>query len=61
MEFEWDPEKEQSNIDKHGVDFSEAATVFGDPLEITISDPDHSMGEFRFLSISEVTGGGGWL
>ena len=51
MEFDWDPEKELSNLDKHGVDFAEAATVFGDPLEITISDPDHSMGEFRFLSM----------
>ena len=52
MEFEWDPAKEQSNIEKHGVDFTEAATVFGDPLEITISDPDHSVGEYRFLSIA---------
>ena len=51
MEFEWDLEKEQSNIQKHGVDFTEAATVFGDPLELTISDPDHSIGEYRFLSM----------
>ena len=51
MEFEWDPEKEHANIPKHGVDFTEAATVFGDPLELTISDPDHSIGEYRFLSM----------
>ena len=51
MEFEWDPEKEQANIQKHGVDFTEVATVFGDPLELTISDPDHSIGECRFLSM----------
>ena len=44
MEFEWVGEKEQANINKHGVDFAEAATVFGDPFEITISDPDHSIG-----------------
>jgi uncharacterized DUF497 family protein len=50
VEFEWDPDKERSNIERHGVDFTEAATVFGDPLELTISDPDHSVGEFRFLS-----------
>jgi uncharacterized DUF497 family protein len=43
--------QERSNIERHGVDFTEAATVFGDPLELTISDPDHSVGEFRFLSI----------
>ena len=51
MEFEWDPDKERANHERHGVDFTEAATVFGDPLELTISDPDHSVGEFRFLSI----------
>ncbi len=51
MEFKWNPEKEQANIEKHGVDFAEAATVFGDPLELTIADPDHSVGEFRFLSM----------
>lgn len=51
VEFEWDPSKEQSNMQKHRVDFTEAATVFGDPLELTISDPDHSRGESRFLSM----------
>jgi uncharacterized DUF497 family protein len=33
------------------VDFVEAMTVFGDPLEVIISDPDHSVGEQRFLSM----------
>ena len=51
VEFEWDPEKEQANIGKHSVAFTEAATVFGDPLEITIPDPDHSIGEARFVSM----------
>ena len=51
MEFEWDPDKAAANVEKHGVEFSEAMTVFGDPLEITIADPDHSEGEFRFFSI----------
>ena len=50
MEFEWDGEKELTNVDKHGVAFSEASTVFGDPFEVTIPDPDHSVGEYRFLS-----------
>ena len=45
MEFEWNPDKERSNVEKHGVDFAEAFTVFGDPLEYTIVDPDHSVGE----------------
>ena len=51
VEFEWNPDKEQANVEKHGVDFTEAATVFGDPLELTIADPDHSVGESRFLSM----------
>ena len=36
MEFEWDEEKPASNLERHGVSFSEAMTVFGDPLEVTI-------------------------
>ena len=51
MDFEWDHEKENANIAKHGVSFSEAMTIFGDPLELTIADPDHSEAEFRFISI----------
>ena len=51
MEFEWDAEKAASNVAKHGVTFTEAMTVFGDPLELAIADPHHSEGEFRFLSM----------
>jgi uncharacterized DUF497 family protein len=57
MEFEWDPKKAATNLTKHGVTFSEAATVFGDPLEVTIADPDHSEAEFRFLSIGHSEAG----
>ena len=51
MDFEWDPEKEQSNRKKQDVSFLEASTVFGDSMELTIYDPDHSEGEHRFLSV----------
>ena len=51
MEFEWDTDKAHSNVEKHGTSFAEAMTVFGDPLEVTIPDPDHSEGEARFLSL----------
>ncbi|MGA2902261.1 MAG: BrnT family toxin [Candidatus Korobacteraceae bacterium] len=51
MEFEWDTAKAESNLEKHGVSFAEAMTVFADPLEVTIADPDHSESEFRFLSM----------
>jgi uncharacterized protein len=51
IDFEWDTTKAESNIQKHGMSFDEASTVFSDPFELTISDPDHSIGEYRFLSI----------
>lgn len=51
MDFEWDDAKANANIAKHGVEFAEAATVFGDPLAITFYDPDHSDDEDRFLTI----------
>lgn len=50
MKFAWDPRKDQSNQAKHGVSFVEATTVFDDPLALTISDPDHSFGENRYLT-----------
>ena len=51
IEFEWDPEKEAGNRRKHGISFHEAATVFADPLSWTFPDPDHSIGESRWLTI----------
>ena len=51
MKFEWDAKKERENVEKHGVPFQEASTVFGDPLGATIPDPDHSHGESRFITI----------
>lgn len=50
MEFEWDINKAGSNLRKHGVGFEDASSVFGDPLAITFDDPDHSVGEVRFLT-----------
>ncbi|MBI1321776.1 BrnT family toxin [bacterium] len=50
MLFEWDDSKAVRNVEKHGVAFSEAATVFGDPFSITWHDPDHSADEDRFLT-----------
>ena len=47
--FEWDEKKAYQNIKKHGVSFEEAATVFSDPLSITIYDPLHSKDEDRFV------------
>ena len=46
--FDWDPAKAARNLAKHGVPFVEAATVFGDPLAVTVPDRAHSRGEERF-------------
>jgi len=49
LNFEWDEDKARTNLDKHGVNFEEASTVFGDPLSITIPDPAHSQAEDRWI------------
>ena len=51
MDFEWDPRKAEINLRKHGVSFTEAGTVFGDELAITVPDPDHSKSEDRYITI----------
>ena len=50
MKFEWDPEKDHINREKHDISFSEASTVFGDPLARTVLDPRYSVGEYRYLT-----------
>jgi len=50
MEFEWNPDKSEANLKKHGISFHEASTVFDDPLAITFNDPYHSIREHRFLT-----------
>lgn len=49
--FEWDNEKAKQNYIKHKVFFSEAASVFQDPLAITIFDEKHSESEDRWLTV----------
>ena len=51
MKFEWDARKDRANLEKHGVSFAEASTVFGDPLAASVPDPDHSEGEARFVTM----------
>ena len=49
MEFDFDPAKAARNLKTHKVNFEEAASVFGDPMSYTFTDPDHSIGEERWL------------
>ena len=57
LEFEWDRDKAKENERDHRVSFDEAATAFRDPLSMTISDPDHSEGEERYLLVG-ISGSG---
>ena len=49
--FEWDDEKAASNLNKHGISFLEAVTVFRDKAGILKRDIAHSTNEDRFLLI----------
>lgn len=51
MQFEWNPDKANLNLKKHGVSFNKASTVFNDPLSVTFPDPDHFFGEDRYVII----------
>jgi len=53
MEFEWDENKADRNLLKHGVSFEEAKTVFDDPLYVDFYDPDHSEDEEQYLIVGE--------
>ncbi len=50
MSYEWDPNKAIINIEKHGIDFADAVTVFDDLNAVTIDDPDYD--EQRFITIA---------
>ena len=49
LNFQLDENKARTNLAKHGVSFEAAATVFGDPLSLTIPDPAHSQNEDRIV------------
>jgi uncharacterized DUF497 family protein len=51
VEFEWDIDKNNSNYDKHGIRFEQAATAFLDPFSEVYFDPEHSESEDRYLLI----------
>lgn len=53
LKFEWDENKNKTNIIKHKVSFEEAKTVFYDEEALVINDPDHSENEERFIILGE--------
>ena len=51
MEFEWDESKAAANLNKHGISFEEAKTVFDNVLAVIFDDEAHSVGERREIII----------
>ena len=51
MIFEWDPDKNKSNMKKHGVDFEDAESVFQDEMALELFDDEHSKDEDRYIII----------
>jgi len=50
IKFEWDAVKESINVEKHGVSFKEASSVFYDDFAVQFYDKGHSeLEEDRFL------------
>ena len=48
--YEWDPDKAAENLQKHEVDFADAAISLGDPQALTDADPDAS-DEQRYICL----------
>lgn len=55
MNFDWDNNKNQSNLTKHGISFDEAIALFDDPNILTFEDDRFNYGETRFISIGQIT------
>ena len=49
MKYQWDKNKAAANLQKHGIEFADAVSVFSDDLAITI--PDNRFDEDRFVTI----------
>jgi uncharacterized DUF497 family protein len=54
--FEWDPEKDALNREKHGVSFEEAQRAFADPRRVIETDDGHSAAEDRYFCYGNVDG-----
>ena len=57
MLFEYDPEKNRKNIEKHGISFKSAARVFFDYDRIELYDEIHSGEEDRYDTIGNTSAG----
>ncbi len=52
--FEWDEDKNNINLQKHGIDFNLAQFVFADPYHVELYDLSHSIEENCYKIIGMV-------
>jgi uncharacterized protein len=55
--FEWDQEKNNKNVQKHGIDFGTAQYAFLDPNRVIAEDAEHSDKEVRYYCFGKVQAG----
>ncbi len=55
--FEWDEDKNQTNLEKHGVAFETAQLAFIDAKRVIAEDLEHSSNEKRYYCFGKVEGG----
>jgi uncharacterized DUF497 family protein len=55
MEFEWDNNKNKSNLDKHGLNFEDTKFIF-ESQTITFKDEREDYGEDRFITLGTLEG-----
>lgn len=53
MDFEWDDKKAHLNLEKHGIDFEDAISIFEGPMLEFRSDRE---GEQRWIAIGTIEG-----
>ncbi|MFP4006895.1 MAG: BrnT family toxin [Spirulinaceae cyanobacterium] len=49
MTYQWDTDKADANLRKHGIDFADSVSVFSDDLALTIED--RRFEEERYITI----------
>ena len=55
--FEWDPQKASTNVQKHGVTFEQATGIFNDPMALTVFDEGSSSEhEDRWITLGQSFG-----
>ena len=50
MKFEWDEQKRETNLTKHGLDFYNAEQIFDAPL-LVLEDNREDYGEMRWIGL----------